>query len=118
MLLTLYIRREPATLRSTGHTQHTAAPTDRMDRVLYRDAAATDQAGLYPWWSISGPNRRSTHIVHNCFPYRLVWLDDLRLHSEADWQRHIASMPLHQGRVKTREVRDAHGQRAVIAYSC
>lgn len=118
MLLTLYVRREPARLRSTGSTQHSAAPADRMDRVLYRDASAREQVGLYPWWSSSGPNRRSTRIVHNCWPYRLVWLDDLRLHTEADWQRHIASLPLQPGHVRTREVQDIHGKRALIAYSC
>lgn len=118
MLLTLYIRREPSKLRSTGATQHSAAPAHRMDRVLYRDAQATEQVGLYPWWSTSGPNRRSTSIVHNCWLYRLVWLDDLRLQTDADWQRHIASMPVQPGRVRTREVKDIKGQRALIAYSC
>lgn len=71
-LLKLYIRREPSGLRDPR-----SAGTQRRDRVLYRDAQATDPVGLYPWWRSSGPNRRSSRIVHNCFLYELVWLNDV-----------------------------------------
>jgi hypothetical protein len=118
MLLTLYIRREPCTLRNTGATLCTTAQAHRTDRVLYRDSQATEQVSLHPWWHSGGPNRRSKIIIHNCWRYRLVWLDDLRLKSEADRQRHIASMPVHLGCVRTREIKDIKGNRALIAYSC
>ena len=93
MLLTLYVRREPARLRSTGRTQHSAAPADRMARVFSRDESPREQVPLSPWCFSSGPNRRSTRIVHNCWTYRLVWLDDLRLNTDADWHRQIAFLP-------------------------
>lgn len=71
-LLKLHVRREPASLRDPR-----MKGSSRMDRVLYRDAEASRQLCVYPWWTNRGPNRRSTRITINCWPFDLVWLSEL-----------------------------------------
>ena len=92
-LLNLYIRREPNALRNSGPLVGTRSAAH--DLVLYRDQDATQQAGCYPWHGQSKPNRRSKRVMHNCWPFALVWLDDLKFESEQALQAHRTRMNLH-----------------------
>lgn len=89
-----------------------------MDRVLYREPTATEQVGFYPWYYASGPNRRSTKVMHNCWLYELEWLDDLVFSSDEEQRKHLASLPVLSGRVRMKEVSDVHGNRAFLALFC
>lgn len=113
-LLTLYARREPSPLRELSPiTPQRRHPARWMDVVLYRDQAASRQAGYYPWYLTSVPTRRSTHVMHNCFRYALQWLDDLSFDSNADLIAHREAHLRFWPGARVVPVCDVNGQRAL-----
>lgn len=72
-MLPLYLRREPTTdpLR-----ERYKLPPRCRDVVAYRDPAATEPAGRWPW-HYSKPQRSARTVMLNCWRWRAVWLADL-----------------------------------------
>lgn len=74
----IYARKEPSTdpafldyCKASGFV-----PDKRhFDVVTYRDQAATQRLGRYPWHYKSKPDKRRKHIMHNCQRYPLQWLE-------------------------------------------
>jgi len=75
-MLTLYARREPTTDKILIKMAPDAAKK-KKDVVLYKDEGGTIPVGRYPWDYSNRPTRAKKTIVHNCFTYKLIWLDDL-----------------------------------------
>lgn len=75
----IYLRREPTTdsllLRELAPSQLAKRP---RDVVVYRDRAATQFAGRFPW-HYTKPDRRNRSIMLNCTRRRVVWLADLQV---------------------------------------
>lgn len=118
-LLTLYARREPSQLRSCLlDSDKQFRPSTRMDLVIYRDAAATDQVALYPWYHASKPNRRSRLVMHNCFSYELEWLPDLEFADDEAMRLYEGSRLRSPTGMKTYAVVDTNGHHAILAVHC
>ncbi|PKO66669.1 MAG: hypothetical protein CVU22_14880 [Betaproteobacteria bacterium HGW-Betaproteobacteria-16] len=115
-LLTLYARREPSQLRACLLGSDTQFhPRTRMDLVIYRDAAATDQVALYPWYRESKPTRRSRIVMHNCFSYELEWLPDLVFADDEAMRLYEGSRLRFPSGMKTYAVVDTNGHHAILA---
>lgn len=72
-LHTLYARREPTTdafVKAIG-------VKGKTDLVLYEDKACTKPASRY-MWSNTRPTRANKRVIHNCCPYNLEWLPDVK----------------------------------------
>lgn len=82
-LLTLYARREPATMRPHMHVSPHGVPASKRDVVLYRDPQCQHQCSVYTWRMDSQPRRNSRKVMHNCYRFGLEWLDDLRCDASA-----------------------------------
>ncbi|MHC5194839.1 hypothetical protein ACYSUW_13890 [Pseudomonas frederiksbergensis] len=72
-LHTLYARREP----TTDAFVQAIGVKGKTDLVLYEDEACTLPASRY-MWSNTRPTRANKRVIHNCCPYNLEWLPDLK----------------------------------------
>lgn len=72
-LLTLFARYEP----TTDSVALAHQVKGKRDVCLYKDEAATQLQGRYPWYMSGKPTRASKTCMLNCYRWRLVWLEDL-----------------------------------------
>ncbi|MDF9778939.1 hypothetical protein [Pseudomonas baetica] len=72
-LHTLYARREP----TTDAFVQAIGVKGKKDLVLYEDKACTKPASRY-MWTCTRPTRAKKRVIHNCCPYNLEWLPDLK----------------------------------------
>ncbi len=68
-LLTLFARKE-----KSCDPLDVGASRPRMDTVLYRDEACTDQAARWPWHYSNCPRRGQVRVIFNCWPWKLSWV--------------------------------------------
>ncbi|MGE8063862.1 hypothetical protein [Pseudomonas sp. NPDC089569] len=70
---TLYARREP----TTDAFAQAIGVKGKTDLVLYEDKTCTKPASRY-MWCYARPTRANKRVIHNCCPYNLEWLPDLK----------------------------------------
>lgn len=76
--LTLYARKEPTqdkTLLDSAEVDGFKLDKTHYDVQIYN--SDKEPVVRYKWYHGSKPTRRNKYLMHNCFRYNLVWLDDL-----------------------------------------
>lgn len=76
--LPMYARREPAMIREyIPGLIYTRDDLAVASVVLYRDEQATQEAGFFSCDASNRPTKASKTVMFNCWPWNLVWLEDL-----------------------------------------